>query len=155
MKTAVVSEGDDSISVTGSDVSDASSSYFSIGSLSQHEWILREDSFRDIEDDDSFSQNAAPASPLDGARADRTITAVSFSRHKKGVSSLYMAIAKSNGSVTIMSTKDWHTVKVRLQSGTYWNDDFARICSHYLPVVAFAANHFLQHDKRGPFFTEE
>ena len=76
-------------------------------------------SFRDIEDDDYFSQNAAPASPLDGARADRMITAVSFSRHKKGVSSLYMAIATSNGSVTIMSTKDWRTVHVRLQSGTH------------------------------------
>jgi WD40 repeat protein len=45
MKTGTVSEGGDSISRTASDISDASSSYFCIGSLSQHEWIFREDSF--------------------------------------------------------------------------------------------------------------
>jgi WD40 repeat protein len=119
MKTGVVSEGGDTISRTASDISDASSSFFSIGSLSQHEWILREDSFLDIEDVDSFSQNAPPWSPLDSARADRVITAVSFSRHKKKDPSLYIAFASSNGTVTIKSTKDWRTVQVRLQSGKY------------------------------------
>jgi WD40 repeat protein len=113
MKTGAVKEGGDSLSRTESDISDASSSYFSIGSLSQHEWILREDSFFDIEDDSSFSQNAPPWSPLDSARADRVITAVSFSRHKKKVPSLYIAFASSNGTVTIKSTKDWRTVQVR------------------------------------------
>jgi WD40 repeat protein len=69
MKTGAMREGGDSISRTASDISDASSSYFSIGSLSQHEWILKEDSFLDIEDDDSFSPNGPPSSPLDSARA--------------------------------------------------------------------------------------
>jgi WD40 repeat protein len=115
MKTGAMREGGDSISRTASDISDASSSYFSIGSLSQHEWILKEDSFLDIEDDDSFSPNGPPSSPLDSARADSVITAVSFSRHKKKMPSLYIAFASSNGTVTIKSTKDWRTVQVRKQ----------------------------------------
>jgi len=115
MKTGVVNEEEKSTSVAESDDSGASSSYFSIGSgsLSQHEWVLREDSFRDIEEVKSFSHTTAPFSPLDNTQANAVVGAVSFSRHRKGGASQYMAIAYSNGCVTIISTKDWRITKVR------------------------------------------
>ena len=115
MKTGVLSEEEESGSVTESDVSAASSSYFSIGSgsLSQHEWVLREDSFRDVDEVESFSHNTAPFfSPLDNANVNAVVGAVSFSRHRKGSASQYMAIAYSNGCVTIISTVDWCIMKV-------------------------------------------
>ena len=118
MKT-VVSDEDGDVSDAESDDfhSVASSSYFSVGSLSQHEWVLREDSFRDIEDSDSFALEPSPSCQLDDAPLDTVVTAVSFSRHKKGTSSRYMAVAKSDGGVTIMNTKGWHVVEVRGKVG--------------------------------------
>lgn len=120
MKTGVVKEEEASVSVAESDDSAASSSYFSIGSgssLSQHEWVLREDSFQDIEEVESFSHTTAPFSPLDNTQTNAVVGAVSFSRHRKGTASLYMAIAYSNGCVTIISIKDWRIMKVRFYKG--------------------------------------
>lgn len=115
MKTGVMNEEEESVSVAESDDSAASSSYFSIGSgsLSQHEWVLREDSFRDIEEVESFSHTTAPFSPLDSTQASAVVGAVAFSRHKRRSSSQFMAIAYSNGCATIISTADWRIIKVR------------------------------------------
>jgi hypothetical protein len=120
MKTGVMNDEEESNSVADSDHSGASSSYFSIGSgssISQHEWVLREDSFRDIEEVESFSHATAFAvsSTLDTAHSNTVVAAVSFSKHRKGDPSKYLVIAYSNGCVTIFDTGDLrHVAKVRI-----------------------------------------
>ena len=89
-----VSESDDLSSA-------ASSSYFSTGS----DWVLREDSFRDIED-------SAQDPPPYEIKPQGNITAVAFSKSSKSNMSPYLAYAADDCSLTIMTTRDWKAVFV-------------------------------------------
>lgn len=84
--------------------STASSSYFSTSS----DWILREDSFRDMDD------ALATATPHD-IKPQGNITAVAFSRSSKSKVSSYLAYAADDCSLTIMTTKEWKAVFVSYQ----------------------------------------
>lgn len=80
----------------------ASSAYFS--TRTESEWILRENSFRDM---DESSVELARDIKTQG-----TVTAVAFSRANKSKGSAYLAYAADDCSLTIMTTRDWKAVFV-------------------------------------------
>jgi WD40 repeat protein len=81
----------------------ASSSHFS----SSSEWVLREDTFRDLEDVAPY--NLPSALKPHG----NNVTAVAFSKKSgKSKTSSYLAFACDDCSLTIMTTRDWKVVFV-------------------------------------------
>jgi WD40 repeat protein len=83
-------------------VSMASSAYFS--TASETNWILREDSFKDM--DDCPTELPCDIMPRG------TVTAVAFSRASKSKGSSYLAYAADDCSLTIMTTRNWRVVFV-------------------------------------------
>lgn len=67
-------------------------------------WVLRDGSFRDIEE-------TAEESP-ERSRAIGTITSIVFSRSKRRPNSSYLAYVSNDCSLTILSTRDWKVVLV-------------------------------------------
>lgn len=80
----------------------ASSSQFSAAS----EWILREDTFRDL---DEAEPDMLPA---DFKAQASNVTALAFSKSGKSKVSSYLAFACDDCSLTIMTTRDWKPVFV-------------------------------------------
>eukprot|EP00934_Nitzschia_sp_Nitz4_P005373 Nitzschia sp. Nitz4//scaffold14_size191712//125738//128560//NITZ4_001737-RA/size191712-snap-gene-0.139-mRNA-1//1//CDS//3329536969//5363//frame0 len=89
--------------VEGSDVdensSSATSSYFS----SNSDWVLREDSFKDVEENSS-SQLTKESKPH------RNISVASFSNSTDGKGSAYLAYAADDSSLSLVATQDWKSV---------------------------------------------
>lgn len=107
-KTGTAMEDDEGISCSGSDFSSStSSSYFSTGSVSQHEWVLRDDSFMDMDDTD---QRAFPSPPSTDTGLAPLVTAVCFSRSKRTSPSDFVTLAGGDGTVTVFSTDHWGAV---------------------------------------------
>jgi WD40 repeat protein len=92
------------------DGSSAASSYYSDGSVSHHEWILKDNSFIDAEDEDL----RVPPSPLNVDASLSKIISVCFSTGKRENPSEYVALASSDGVVTVFSTFDWEAVTVSI-----------------------------------------
>jgi WD40 repeat protein len=80
----------------------ASSSYYSSAS----EWVLREDTFRDLEDAQPHRLQA------DLKAQGSNVTAVAFSKSGKSKTSSYLAFACDDCSLTIMTTRDWKAIFV-------------------------------------------
>jgi WD40 repeat protein len=80
----------------------ASSSHFSSAS----DWVLREDTFRDLED-------VEPQKIPSGLKSQgNNVTAVAFSKRGKSKTSSYLAFACDDCSLTILTTRDWKAVFV-------------------------------------------
>ena len=82
--------------------SSVSSSYFGTGS----DWVLREDSFRDVEEDD---QTAELSQKIE---RQGIITAVVFSRSVRSKESAYLAYTADDCSLTIMTMQEWKAIFV-------------------------------------------
>ena len=99
---AATSESDDMSSA-------ASGSYVS----SVNDWVLRENAFRDVEDEKS---------EVTGPRkGEGNITSLAFSRSGKSKISSYLAYSADDCSLTILTTRDWRPVFVSL---FYFVDEF-------------------------------
>lgn len=91
--------------------STASSTDIFFGVSPQKEWVLKDD-FRDI-DESLVSQTNLDIS-LDESVSDASITAMAFSRAKKGSPSSFMAMASAHGRVSVFSLKNWSRVAVSI-----------------------------------------
>ena len=92
----------------GSEVDDTASAVSSahLSTASESNWILREDSFRDMDD-------TAVNLPCD-IMPRGTVTAVAFSRAVKSKGSPYLAYAADDCSLSIMTTWNWRAAFVSL-----------------------------------------
>jgi WD40 repeat protein len=93
-------ETDASSSAESDDLSSAaSSSRASSHQSTESQWILREDSFRDV------GEPVPPSPP--GLKPCGTITSVAFSRASMYSTASYLAFASDDCSLTIIATKGW------------------------------------------------
>lgn len=90
----------------------ASSSYYSQSTMSS-DWVLREDEFRDLDNEqEKLTQ---------GLESRGTITAIAFSKTgKSNRISSYLAYAADDCSLTIMRTRDWKAVFVSVSIANLW-----------------------------------
>jgi WD40 repeat protein len=114
-------ETDGSVAESDDLSSAASSSYFSSGS----DWVLREDSFRDMDEQ-------APELPR-GLKPQANITCVAFSRACKSKVSSYLAYSADDCSLTILTTRDWKPVFVSLDGRKAAVETIFVSLSHHAP----------------------
>ena len=91
----------DSIAESDDVSSAASSSQLS----TESDWVLREDSFRDMEDSPTTAAQQ-------GLKPQGTITSLAFSRSDRLATSPYLAFAADDCSLTILTTRNWKAVFV-------------------------------------------